>query len=1004
MAAKLITVQATDYNGAILSGALLNVYEAGTTTRRAIYQDSGLSVALTNPAVATSDGAISAWVDDASGNIKITLTNAAGSATYFSQDAIDPTAGNFFIYPVGGGDQGVKTTDTVTFAGVTVGNWSLPSSAGAVGEALLMGASNAAYWGSASGAQVSTFKVFDISDYGAVVDGATDDSTAVQAAVTAAEAAGGGYVYFPAGTTLCDGISAGSNVVFLGEGRGVSIAKLPNSASLSTRMFENANTDSDTSARTDKDLGFIGLTIDGNSENQTVNRWLQDWNDNSTINFPENDYTANGGGIGDSGAANIANDDYIATSQSGTASVALTLANTTMPVAKVLSATTSAAARRLRVVSAGDDSGITFAVVGTDFAGAALNETISGANAGAAQGERWFKTVASVTPSGNTASTVEIGIEEYDIGSAASAGRRNPNYETAKTLIRLRKCIEPFFINCEMKNHKGSGISGQGCLRLRVEKSLFDDVGKNDGPFFPIYTQSLGDTSGNITSFAESEHPYINDNRFTNLERGAAMFQPLIGGQFTNNVITGFQEAAVYCGNLHDSDDDTDAVCLSQTPSGAGNLTLNGVRVSGGAAIFAGQRAVVITSSANLSARTLTITGTDGRGDALIETVTGPNGTTIRSKGLFATVTQIAIDAAAGGALTVGIAADEMLALIAGNTIRGGVISDIISFGVEISGGHNILIRDNHFEHIDEGAIETSGSERVRILSNTFKNCCMATRAIPYGPFSERYSFNIGEPSIAGDATARNDYGYIAVGTKSLGGKDVEILHNTFEDDYLTGSGDPSPVQVRRSGAVNLSGYHLVAFNTLVPPAGVSWAVVDDVSSSVFINDSYFLVFANRGSDDSRVGYDADFTALDVGDGGLVYNKSTGRTGVGTDSPTRKFEVVDDSDVVARIVSSASTAKLRFVASGTTTGATEPEIRVAANTMLLRANNITHITLDGSGNADLGGNLQRDGTQILTTQQAAISDASGGSTVDTEARAQLNLLLAAMRTHGLIAT
>jgi predicted mannosyl-3-phosphoglycerate phosphatase (HAD superfamily) len=36
--------------------------------------------------------------------------------------------------------------------------------------------------------------------------------------------------------------------------------------------------------------------------------------------------------------------------------------------------------------------------------------------------------------------------------------------------------------------------------------------------------------------------------------------------------------------------------------------------------------------------------------------------------------------------------------------------------------------------------------------------------------------------------------------------------------------------------------------------------------------------------------------------------------------------------------------------------------------------------------------------------QAAISDASGGSTVDTEARAALNDLLAKLRTLGLIAT
>jgi len=42
--------------------------------------------------------------------------------------------------------------------------------------------------------------------------------------------------------------------------------------------------------------------------------------------------------------------------------------------------------------------------------------------------------------------------------------------------------------------------------------------------------------------------------------------------------------------------------------------------------------------------------------------------------------------------------------------------------------------------------------------------------------------------------------------------------------------------------------------------------------------------------------------------------------------------------------------------------------------------------------------------KVLGTQQAAVSDASGGANVDTEARTAINDLLARLRTHGLIAT
>lgn len=43
------------------------------------------------------------------------------------------------------------------------------------------------------------------------------------------------------------------------------------------------------------------------------------------------------------------------------------------------------------------------------------------------------------------------------------------------------------------------------------------------------------------------------------------------------------------------------------------------------------------------------------------------------------------------------------------------------------------------------------------------------------------------------------------------------------------------------------------------------------------------------------------------------------------------------------------------------------------------------------------------GNQVLGAQGAAVSDASGGSTIDAEARTAINVLLARLRTHGLIA-
>ncbi len=55
-------------------------------------------------------------------------------------------------------------------------------------------------------------------------------------------------------------------------------------------------------------------------------------------------------------------------------------------------------------------------------------------------------------------------------------------------------------------------------------------------------------------------------------------------------------------------------------------------------------------------------------------------------------------------------------------------------------------------------------------------------------------------------------------------------------------------------------------------------------------------------------------------------------------------------------------------------------------------------------NVSSTGVIKINGTQVITSQQAAISSPSGGSTIDAEARTAINDILAALRTHGLIET
>jgi len=103
---------------------------------------------------------------------------------------------------------------------------------------------------------------------------------------------------------------------------------------------------------------------------------------------------------------------------------------------------------------------------------------------------------------------------------------------------------------------------------------------------------------------------------------------------------------------------DRDGVCKAQSAAGAGSLTINGALATGGVATLATPRHVSVYAAGDNSGVTFTVTGTDRMGDALTESITGPNATTVKGEKNFATVTTVAVDAATTGNVEVG-SADE---------------------------------------------------------------------------------------------------------------------------------------------------------------------------------------------------------------------------------------------------------------------------------------------------------------------------------------------------------
>jgi len=65
--------------------------------------------------------------------------------------------------------------------------------------------------------------------------------------------------------------------------------------------------------------------------------------------------------------------------------------------------------RNITILSAGDDSGISFTVTGTDETATAATESITGANAGTATGSAYFATISQIAAVGDPAGDVSAG-------------------------------------------------------------------------------------------------------------------------------------------------------------------------------------------------------------------------------------------------------------------------------------------------------------------------------------------------------------------------------------------------------------------------------------------------------------------------------------------------------------------------------------------------------------------------------------------------------------------
>lgn len=127
------------------------------------------------------------------------------------------------------------------------------------------------------------------------------------------------------------------------------------------------------------------------------------------------------------------------------------------------------------------------------------------------------------------------------------------------------------------------------------------------------------------------------------------------GKGFAKGAGAGGLTSPVYIYQITPAATSANSISTSQTPGAAGNLTITGSLATAGVATLDVPRNIIaVSGSGTDSTQTLTYTGTDYLGVALVETVTLTGTSTVQGLKAFKTVSRVAVSAATVGALTVG--------------------------------------------------------------------------------------------------------------------------------------------------------------------------------------------------------------------------------------------------------------------------------------------------------------------------------------------------------------
>lgn len=204
-------LQFFDSNGNPLTGGKVYTYAAGTTTPLSTYVDAGGVTTNTNPIILDVRGEANIWLDGAA--YKFVLKNANDTLIWTVDNITSTEALKAYV----NAQIAALSADLANTSDVAKGDALIGFRQSNVTGALLNAVGRTVHQ--------KFQEMISVKDFGATGDGVTDDTAAIQFAVTAAAAAGKA-LYFPGGTYIVSSvITLVSNTSLYGD-RGVTTLKL----------------------------------------------------------------------------------------------------------------------------------------------------------------------------------------------------------------------------------------------------------------------------------------------------------------------------------------------------------------------------------------------------------------------------------------------------------------------------------------------------------------------------------------------------------------------------------------------------------------------------------------------------------------------------------------------------------------------------------------------------------------------------------------------------------